>query len=210
LTETLTSALVEMREDDVLAAVHAAKEAGTAPADIIDALQAGMKVIGDKYEAGAYFLSELIMSAEIFNAVRPLLDFGAAGPSRHGRVVIGTIYQDVHDIGKNIVSTVLASHGFDVVDIGVDVPAERFVDAIRAHKPRVLGISCLLTTCFANVRNCIAAIEAAGLRDGLTIVVGGGPVDETAGRFMGADAVCRDAMAAVALCTRAEGNHGDS
>jgi methylmalonyl-CoA mutase cobalamin-binding domain/chain len=195
--------MADLQEDVVLEEVRALKAKGVPPADIIDAVQQGMAIVGQRFEEKEYYLSELIMSAEIFNAVRPLLDLGAAGPSRHGKVVIGTIYQDVHDIGKNIVSTVLASHGFDVVDIGVDVPAERFVDAVRAHKPRVLGISCLLTTCFANVRNCIAAVEAAGLRDGLTIVVGGGPVDETAGRFMGADAVCRDAMAAVALCARA-------
>jgi dimethylamine corrinoid protein len=203
VSRRLVDAVADLQEDVVVEEVRALKANGVPPAGIIDAVQQGMAIVGRRFEEKEYYLSELIMSAEIFNAVRPLLDFGAAGPSRHGRVVIGTIYQDVHDIGKNIVSTVLASHGFDVVDIGVDVPAERFVDAIRAHKPRVLGISCLLTTCFANVRNCIAAIEAAGLRDGLTIVVGGGPVDETAGRFMGADAVCRDAVAAVALCARA-------
>jgi len=195
--------MADLQEDVVLEEVQALKAGGTPAAEIIDALQRGMTVVGRRFEGQEYFLSELIMSAEIFNAVRPLLDFAAAGPSKHGTVVIGTIYQDVHDIGKNIVSTVLASHGVDVVDIGVDVPAQRFIDAIRTHKPRILGISCLLTTCFNNVRTCIAAIEAAGLRGGLTIVVGGGPVDEAAGRFMGADAVCKDAMAAVVLCTRA-------
>jgi dimethylamine corrinoid protein len=202
VSQRLADAMADLQEDVVLEEVRALKANGVPPADIINAVQQGMAIVGRRFEEKEYYLSELIMSAEIFNAVRPLLDFGAAGPGRHGTVVIGTIYQDVHDIGKNIVSTVLASHGFDVVDIGVNVAAERFVDAVRAHKPRVLGISCLLTTCFANVRNCIAAIEAAGLRDGLTIVVGGGPVDETAGRFMGADAVCRDAVAAVALCAR--------
>jgi dimethylamine corrinoid protein len=203
VSQRLVDAMADLQEDVVLEEVRALKAKGVPPADIINAVQQGMAIVGRRFEEKEYYLSELIMSAEIFNAVRPLLDFSAAGPGRHGRVVIGTIYQDVHDIGKNIVSTVLASHGFDVVDIGVNVPAERFVDAVRAHKPRVLGISCLLTTCFANVRDCIAAVEAAGLRDGLTIVVGGGPVDETAGRFMGADAVCRDAVAAVALCARA-------
>ncbi len=203
MSRRLVDAMADLQEDVVLEEARALKAKGVPPADIIDAVQQGMAIVGRRFEEKEYYLSELIMSAEIFNAVRPLLDFGAVGPSRHGRVVIGTIYQDVHDIGKNIVSTVLASHGFDVIDIGVNVPAERFVDAVRAHKPRVLGISCLLTTCFANVRNCIAAVEAAGLRDGLTIVVGGGPVDETAGRFMGADAVCKDAVAAVALCARA-------
>jgi dimethylamine corrinoid protein len=210
VSQRLVDAVADLQEDVVLEEVQALKAKGVPPAGIIDALQRGMATVGRRFEEKEYYLSELIMAAEIFNAVRPLLDFGVVGPGRHGTMVIGTIYQDVHDIGKNIVSTVLSSQGVDVVDIGVDVPAERFIDAIREHTPRFVGISCLLTTCFGNVRNCIAAIEAAGLRDGLTIVVGGGPVDEAARRFMGADAVCRDAMAAVALCTRAEGNHGDS
>ena len=144
MTETLTSALVEMREDDVLAAVHAAKEAGTAPADIIAALQAGMKVIGDKYEAGEYFLSELIMSAEIFKrALAEMgLDQSAADTGTRGTVVLGTVHTDIHDIGKNIVASVLSANGFKVVDLGVDVPAQKFVDAgarkrRQGHRPLV-------------------------------------------------------------------------
>ena len=202
MSQTLVDAMADLQEDVVLEEVRALKAKGVPPLEIIGALQQGMAIVGRRFEEKDYYLSELIMSAEIFNAVRPLLDFGAVGPSPYGTVVIGTIYQDVHDIGKSIVATILASHGVDVVDIGVDVPIEQFVEAVRSHKPRFLGISCLLTTCFGNVRDCISAVEAAGLRDGLTIVVGGGPVDEAAGRYMGADAVCKDAMAAVELCTR--------
>jgi dimethylamine corrinoid protein len=202
VSQRLVDAMADLQEDTVLEEVQALKAKGVPPVEIIGALQMGMAVVGQRFEEKEYYLSELIMSAEVFNAARPLLDFGAVGPSRYGTVVIGTIYQDVHDIGKNIVSAVLSGHGVDVIDIGVDVPTERFIDAVRKHKPRILGISCLLTTCFGNVRNCISAIEAAGLRDGLTVVVGGGPVDEAAGRFMGADAVCKDAMAAVEFCTR--------
>jgi dimethylamine corrinoid protein len=202
VSQKLVDALADLQEDAVLIEVQALKAQGVPPLEIIGALQRGMAEVGRRFEAKEYYLSELIMSAEVFNAARPLIDVGAVGPSEHGTVVIGTIYQDVHDIGKNIVCTVLASHGIDVVDIGVDVPTEKFIAAIRTHKPRVLGISCLLTTCFGNVKHCISAIGASGLRDGLTIIVGGGPVDETAGRFMGADVVCKDAMAAVALCTR--------
>ena len=134
MTETLTSALVEMREDDVLAAVRAATEAGTAPADVIAALQAGMKTIGDKYEAGEYFLSELIMSAEIFKrALEELgLDKSAADTGTRGTVVLGTVHTDIHDIGKNIVASVLSANGFKVVDLGVDVPAQ----AVRRRGPR--------------------------------------------------------------------------
>ena len=139
MTETLTSALIEMREDDVLAAVRAATEAGTAPADIIAGLQAGMKTIGDKYEAGEYFLSELIMSAEIFKrALDELgLDKSAADTGTRGTVVLGTVHTDIHDIGKNIVASVLSANGFKVVDLGVDVPAQKFVDAARDNDAKV-------------------------------------------------------------------------
>jgi dimethylamine corrinoid protein len=202
VSQRLVDAMADLQEDVVLEEVQALKARGVPPVEIITALQQGMMIVGQRFEEKDYYLSELIMSAEIFNGARPLLDFGAVGPSRFGTIVIGTIYQDVHDIGKNIVSAVLESHGVDVVDIGVDVTTEQFIEAVRAHRPRFLGISCLLTTCFGNVRSCIAAIEAAGLRDGLTIVVGGGPVDAAAAKYMGADAACKDAMAAVEFCTR--------
>ena len=165
MNETLTSALVEMREDDVLAAVRAAKDAGVAPADIIAALQAGMKTIGDKYEAGEYFLSELIMSAEIFKrALEELgLDKSAADTGTRGTVVLGTVHTDIHDIGKNIVASVLSANGFKVVDLGVDVPVQSFVDAARDSGARVVGLSCLLTTAFPAMQETIAAFAAAGL-----------------------------------------------
>ena len=181
MAETLTSALVEMREDDVLTAVRAANEAGTTPADIIAALQAGMKDIGDKYEAGEYFLSELIMSAEIFKrALEELgLDKSAADTGTRGTVVLGTVHTDIHDIGKNIVASVLSANGFKVVDLGVDVPAQQFVDAARENDAKVVGLSCLLTTAFPAMQETVAAFAAAGLRDDVTIVIGGGPVATT-------------------------------
>jgi dimethylamine corrinoid protein len=205
LTETLTSALVEMREDDVLAAVRSASEAGTTPADIIAALQAGMKTIGDKYEAGEYFLSELIMSAEIFKrALEELgLDRAAADTGTRGTVVLGTVHSDIHDIGKNIVASVLSANGFKVVDLGVDVPAQKFVDAVKETDAQVVGLSCLLTTAFPAMQETVATFAAAGLRDKVTIIIGGGPVNADLARQLGADGAGVSAQEAVILAAKA-------
>ena len=205
MTETLTSALVEMREDDVLVAVGAAKDAGTARCCIIAALQAGMKTIGDKYEAGEYFLSELIMSAEIFKqALDELgLDQSAADTGTRGTVVLGTVHTDIHDIGKNIVASVLSANGFKVVDLGVDVPAQKFVDAARANDAKVIGLSCLLTTAFPAMQETVAAFADAGLRDKVTIVIGGGPVNDELAQQLGADGAGTSAQDAVSLAAKA-------
>ena len=205
MTETLTSALVEMREDDVLAAVRAASEAGTTPADIIAALQAGMKTIGDKYEDEEYFLSELIMSAEIFKrALEELgLDRSAADTGTRGTVVLGTVHTDIHDIGKNIVASVLSANGFKVVDLGVDVPAQKYIDAVKDNDAQVVGLSCLLTTAFPAMQETIAAFAAAGLRDQVSIIIGGGPVNAGLALQLGADGAGISAQEAVILAAKA-------
>ena len=205
MTETLTGALVEMREDDVLAAVRAANEAGAAPADVIASLQAGMKTIGDKYEAGEYFLSELIMSAEIFKrALEELgLDRSAADTGTRGTVVLGTVHTDIHDIGKNIVVSVLSANGFKVVDLGVDVPAQKFVEAVQESGARVVGLSCLLTTAFPAMQETVAALAEAGLRDTVTVMIGGGPVSADLAQQLGADAAGASAQDAVTLAAQA-------
>ena len=205
MTETLTTALVEMREEDVLSAVRAAREDGATSADIIASLQAGMKTIGDKYESGEYFLSELIMSAEIFkSALAELgLDQSAADTGRRGAVVLGTVHTDIHDIGKNIVASVLSANGFKVVDLGVDVPAQRFVDAARESGAKVIGLSCLLTTAFPAMQETVAAFAEAGLRDKVTIMIGGGPVSDDLALQLGADAAGASAQDAVILAAKA-------
>ncbi len=198
MSSVLSTAMADLDEDVVLAEIDRLQGNGTPPLEIIAALQEGMAIVGQRFEEKDYFLSELIMSAEIFNEAGKKLGTEATDAAGTlGTMVLGTVYQDVHDIGKNIVRSVLASHGIRVVDLGVDVPAAKFVEAIREHRPVAVGISCLLTTCFANVKACIEAIDAAGLRDGMKILVGGGPMDEAAGRWVGADLVCKDAMTAV-------------
>lgn len=205
MTDALSQALVEMREDDVLAAVREAQAAGTPAADVIAALQAGMKTIGDKYEAEEYYLSELIMAAEIFkDALSELgLDKSAAATGTRGTVVLGTVHTDIHDIGKNIVAGVLSANGFKVVDLGVDVAAQAYVDAAREHDARVVGLSCLLTTAFPAMQQTIAAFQDAGLRDKVSIVIGGGPVTAQLASQLGADGAGTSAQEAVNLAAAA-------
>ncbi|MEL7654917.1 MAG: cobalamin-dependent protein [Bacillota bacterium] len=202
MNQKLVDALAELDEDLVLEEVNAMIGQGVPAIDIINDLQEGMGIVGKRFEQKEYFLSELIMSAEVFNQASELLgsSFDSADSSKNGTYVIGTIYEDIHDIGKNIVSTVVSSNGFKVVDLGVDVPTEKFIEAIKEHQPKVIGISCLLTTCFDNVKECIQAIEDAGLRKDLKITIGGGPVDEETGKYVKADAVCKNAMDTVTYC----------
>jgi dimethylamine corrinoid protein len=197
----LTMKLVELDEAAVLAEVETARHAGMAAADIIAALQEGMRVIGDKYEAGEYYLSELIMSAEIFKGALATLgvDQADASAGTRGTVVLGTVKGDIHDIGKNIVASVLRANGFTVVDLGVDVPPEAFVAAAKDNQAQLVGLSCLLTTSFAAMEETIKALDAAGMRPRVRVLIGGGPVTREVGAQIGADGAGTSAQEAVAL-----------
>jgi Predicted cobalamin binding protein len=201
MSKKLVEAMADLDEDVLLEEVKALKDQGVPELDIIGSLQEGMGVVGKRFEEKEYFLSELIMSAEVFNEATKLLGgVEKSGSSKYGVFVLGTIYDDIHDIGKNIVNTVMKSNGFEVIDLGVDVPTTKFIEAIKQYKPKVVGISCLLTTCFDNVKACIQAIEDAGLRNDTKILVGGGPVDDNAGKYMGADIVAKNAQNTVEYC----------
>ncbi|MBV7274239.1 cobalamin-dependent protein [Clostridium sp. PL3] len=201
MNKKLVEAMADLDEDIVLAEVKALKDGGVPTLDIIASLQEGMEIVGKRFEEKEYFLSELIMSAEVFNEASEVLGgIGEAGKAKNGVFVLGTIYDDIHDIGKNIVTTVMRSNGFEVVDLGVDVPTAKFIEAIKQHKPKVVGISCLLTTCFDNVKECIQAIEDAGLRNDVKVLIGGGPVDEATGKYVQADIVAKNAQNTVDYC----------
>lgn len=200
----IAKALGELNEDAVLEGVKKLYAGGTPPLEILGQLQKGMELVGRQYEAGEYFLSELIMSADIFKGAAGIIGsaFKEDKSKIVGTVVIGTVKEDIHDIGKNIVITILSCNGFNVIDLGVDVAQEKFVEAIRDHQPQVVGMSCLLTTAFDNMRDAIAAIEAAGLRNSCKVLVGGGPVDEKVCRYVQADGYCRNAQEAVDACRK--------
>lgn len=203
MSKKLIEAMADLDEDIVLEEVKALKEQDVDPLEIIASLQEGMGIVGKRFEEKEYFLSELIMSAEVFNEASKLIGgMGQAGTAKNGVFVLGTIYDDIHDIGKNIVTTVMRSNGFEVIDLGVDIPTARFIEAIKQYKPKVVGISCLLTTCFDNVKECIQAIEDAGLRNDTKILIGGGPVDEATGKYVKADIVAKNAQNTVEYCKK--------
>ena len=204
----LVQAMKNLEENTVVGKVQSRLQDNEDPIKILEDLQEGMRQVGDEYEKGSYYLSELIMSAVVFQKAAAILSEKLAASSskaEHGTFVIGTVKDDIHDIGKNIVATLLACRGFNVVDLGVDVPAEAFIEAIKAHKPGVVGLSCLLTTAFDSMKDIVDAIEKAGLRSGLSIIIGGATIDATTSKYVGADAFCLNANDAVLTAQKMSG-----
>jgi len=195
----LTQALGDLDEAAVEAGVKQKLDAGVPALEILLELQQGMTIVGSKYESCDYYLSELVLAAEIFKnstgQLGTLLEQSAT--ETLGTIVLGTVLHDIHDFGKDIVGMVLRSNGFKVVDVGVNVPYDTFVEAIRANDAQLVGLSCLLTTVFDDMKATVEAIAAAGLRDKVKILIGGGPVDQAVCDYVKADAYCFDAQQAV-------------
>jgi trimethylamine corrinoid protein len=202
MTAELVTAIAEMMDEDAVRITHELLDAGTPPLEILDACKAGMAIVGQRFEDGEYFVPELILAGEmlrqISEIVKPLLA-ESADAHKLGTIVLGTVAGDIHDIGKDIVGFMLDVNGFEVHDLGVDVAVERFVVAVRDLRPQVLALSGFLTLSFDAMRDTVAALEAAGVRDSVKIMIGGGAVDEHIRAFAGADAFGSDAMAAVTL-----------
>jgi len=196
----LVEAITEMREEDALRTANDMLARGTNPVEVLERCREAMTVIGQRFEAGDYFLPELIMAGEILrrisDMVKPRLT-QAAEAKKLGRVVMGTVEGDIHDIGKDIVTFMLDVNGFDVKDLGVDVPAARFIEAIKEFQPQVVGLSCLLTLAYDPMKNTVKAMRDAGFTG--KVMIGGGQIDEHIRQYTGADAYGKDAMAAVAL-----------
>jgi len=201
MADSITDALIELEEDDVLSGVEAALGEGADPVGLVEQLREGMSVIGKRFEDKEYYLSELIMSAEIFKEAIALIEphlSGSVGDPL-GTVVIGTVKGDIHDIGKNIVTTLLRCEGYDVTDLGVDVPAESFVDKARETGARLVALSGLLTPAFDEMKATVQAMADAGLRSQVKIIIGGGPVNQAVVDYSGADDWGKDAANAVRL-----------
>lgn len=201
MSSTIAEALSDLLEEQLLEEVRSEHEKGVPALEIVESLQEGMRLVGERFERREYYLSEMIMASVVFKEALDILgeEFAATGEARYGSFVIGTIHGDVHDIGKNIVASVLSCNGFKVVDLGVEVPAEKFIEAIKEHHPRVIGISSLLTTAFDNIKQAISEIEDAGLRGEVKVIVGGGPMTMAVSEYVGADGYGRDAQEAVGL-----------
>ena len=201
LLEDVRKAFAEVASVDAArACVKKALDAGVSSLDITGSMSEGLEEVGRRYEKCEYFLSELIMAGimatEVSSMLKPL-GSTPERPSSTGKVVIGTVKGDVHDIGKNIVSAMLMSMGHDVVDLGVDVPAERFVEAVRSEKPDILALSCLLSHAVGQMQKVIDQLSSSGLRQKVKVVVGGRPIDRKSAMAMGADGYAEDAMKAL-------------
>jgi methanogenic corrinoid protein MtbC1 len=192
----LAQAMGDLQPEEAVRLVREKVAGGEAPLAVLDELQAGMGAVGDRFEAGEYYLSELIYAGEIFKrASAPLQDaLAQAAAGAVGTLVLGTVKGDIHEFGKSIAGTVLSSNGIRVVDLGVDVDPQAWVDAINESGATLVGMSALLTTVFDAMRESIATIERAGLRDKVTILVGGGPMTGEAATYVGADHYCRTAQ----------------
>lgn len=200
--DKIIESIIELEE---LAALELADEmikAGIDPVEILEKCREGMSIVGEKFESGDFFLSEMIMAAEIFNQimdiVRPHLK--STITESKGKIVIGTVEGDVHDIGKNIIIALLEAEGFDIIDLGVDVPPAKFVEAIKEHKPDIVGMSSLLTVALETTKQTIDAITEAGLRDKVKIIIGGGRIDDHASEYIKPDASTDNAAIGVRLC----------
>lgn len=180
-------------------------ESGVEPLDIINqGLMAGMNVVGVRFKAGDMFVPEVMMSARAMSTgielIKPLLadtDMPSAG-----KVLIGTVKGDLHDIGKKLVVMMMESAGFEIIDLGVDIDASAFVKAVKEHKPQVIGMSALLTTTMLSMKDTIEALKKEGLRDTVKIIIGGAPITQGFADQIGADGYAADAAAATELCRK--------
>ena len=202
MADDLVSALASMKEEEALKIAREMLDSGQDPVHILEMCRKGMDIVGKRFEQGEYFLPELMLAGEMLNQISDMVQPKLAQTSKTehlGKVVIGTVEGDIHDIGKNIVVFLLDVNGFEVFDLGVDVPAQKFVEAINNVQPQVVGLSGFLTLAYGSMKRTIAAIKDAGLRDKVKIMIGGGQINEQVKEYAGADAYGKDAMAGVSL-----------
>ncbi len=192
-------------KDEIVIGTNILLERGSAATKVLDdALVAGMKIVGVDFRDGILFVPEVLLAANAMKAgmgiLRPLLAETGAEPI--GKVVIGTVKGDIHDIGKNLVGMMFEGAGFEVVDIGINSDAEKFLAALEEHRPDILGMSALLTTTMPYMKVVIQALIDRGIRDDYIVLVGGAPLNEEFGAAVGADAYCRDAGVAADIARR--------
>ncbi|MDR0621034.1 MAG: cobalamin-dependent protein [Deltaproteobacteria bacterium] len=196
--EKITTAMADMLEDDLLALTDKYLADGRDPKAILDAYQAGMTEVGKRYEAGEYFVSELILAGEMMTAgsdkIKPFLKGVTSGGSSKGRVLIATVEGDIHDIGKNIAGTIMELAGYEVKNLGEDVKTSALIEEVKNYKPILLGLSGLLTLAYDPMKAVVDGLKEAGLRDGVKILLGGSQIDEHILKYVGADVFANDAM----------------
>ena len=204
--QNLVDWLADMNEDDAFAlAKKMLLEEKANPLRVLELCRAAMDIVGKRFEEGEYFLPELVLAGEMLENIsaiaKPLIKQAPGEePRKLGKVLIGTVHGDLHDIGKNIVGFMLDINGFDVKDIGVDAPIAIFIDEIKAWQPDVVGLSGFLTLAFTSMKETIEAFDKEGMRAHFKVMIGGGQIDEQVRRYTGADAFGVNAVEAVNLC----------
>ncbi|MEL7529403.1 MAG: B12-binding domain-containing protein [Pseudomonadota bacterium] len=202
LVEQMHDDLYDGLQEEIVEAVNILLERGWVPYDILTkALVEGMRIVGIDFRDGILFVPEVLLSANAMKAgmgiLRPLL--AETGAPKVGKMVIGTVKGDIHDIGKNLVSMMMEGAGFEVIDIGINNPVENYLAALEEHQPEILGMSALLTTTMPYMKVVIDEMKAKGIRDDYIVLVGGAPLNEEFGEAVGADGYCRDAAVAVEM-----------
>src|ERR1700758_939343 len=200
LVQQMHDDLYDGLKNEIEDGVHILLERGWSPYDTLTkALVEGMRIVGIDFRDGILFVPEVLLAANAMKAgmfiLRPLL--AETGAPKIGKMVIGTVKGDIHDIGKNLVAMMMEGAGFEVINIGINNPVEKYLDAIQTHQPDILGMSALLTTTMPYMKVVIDTMKQKGIRDDYIVLVGGAPLNEEFGRAVGADAYCRDAAVAV-------------
>jgi trimethylamine corrinoid protein len=204
MSQELIDLVVDMREEDAVKLAEKLLSQGVDPLSLLDDCRSALGIIGDRFAAGECFVPELILAGEMLRQigamVKPKISSSGNAPQKKlGKIVFGTVEGDIHDIAKDIVVFMLDINGFDVMDLGVDVPVAKFVEAVKSFKPQVVGLSGFLTLAYDPMKNTVQALVDAGLRDSVKVMIGGGQMDDQVAAYAKADAYGKDAMAAVTL-----------
>jgi 5-methyltetrahydrofolate--homocysteine methyltransferase len=202
MAKDLVSTLADLKEKEALKIVEDRLKAGEEPLKILEDARKAMEVVGKRFASSEYFMPDLVYSGEIMREITDIVKpkMSKAGEiKRLGKVVFGTVAGDIHDIGKDIVVFMLDVNGFEVYDLGVDVPAQKFVEKIKESGAPIVGLSGFLTLAFDSMKQTVDAIKAAGLRDKVKVMIGGGQMSDEVRKYTGADAYGKDAMAGVSL-----------
>jgi 5-methyltetrahydrofolate--homocysteine methyltransferase len=202
MAKDLVKTLADLKEKEALKIVEDRLKAGEDPLKILDDARRAVEIVGKRFSDAEYFIPDLVYSGEILKSITDMVKpkiTKAAQVKRLGKVVVGTVAGDIHDIGKDIVVFMLDVNGFEVTDLGIDVPAQKFVDAVKNTGSKVVALSGFLTLAFQSMKDTVEAIKKAGLRDKVKIMIGGGQIDEQVKSFTGADAYGKDAMEGVKL-----------
>jgi len=205
MSKQLVEAITGMKEEEALKLVREMVDSGSDPLAILDSTREAMNIVGQRFEEGTYFLPELMLAGEMMRQITEIIKPKLAEMpeiERHGKVLIGTVEGDIHDIGKNIVSFMLDINGFEVLDLGVNIPPQKFVEAIQEFQPQVVALSGFLTLSFDAMKNTVAAIKSTGLRDKVKIMIGGGQINEDVKVFADADGYGKDAVAGITMAKK--------